>query len=101
MRVYHFLVPTNGTKVRLEDWDGRPYTKIVQEAGGIDKDFIYVVTQKTRDAIPINLNSYSRAILEKYRDGKFKADKAQAMNRFDKSLEDQDKLYPDVQDIES
>ena len=104
MRVYHYQIPPNGTKVKLVDWDGTPYTKIIQEAGGIEKardlfcfcaftslrfsdmfklcrsdideQYIYVVTQKTHDAIPINLNSYSRAILDKYKDGKFKGNKA-------------------------
>jgi len=104
MRVYHYEVPANGTEVKLYDMDGLPYTKIVQEAGGIakardlfcfcaftslrfsdmynlcrsniDDNFIHVVTQKTHDSLPINLNSYSRAILDKYKDCKFKRDKA-------------------------
>lgn len=104
MRVYHYNVPANGTKVKLSDEYGLSYCKVVQEAGGIerardlfcfcaftslrfsdmyklrrsdiDEQFIHVVTQKTHDSIPINLNSYSRAILDKYKECKFKDDKA-------------------------
>ena len=104
MRVYHYQIPANGTVVTLQDEGGQPYQKMVQEAGGIEKardlfcfcaftslrfsdmfklkrsdiddQFIHVVTQKTHDTLPINLNSYSRAILEKYKDCKFKNDKA-------------------------
>lgn len=104
MRVYYYKVPVNGTKVKLVNEDGLPYFKTVQEAGGIEKardlfcfcaftslrfsdmyklrrsdideQYIHVVTQKTHDTIPINLNSYSCAILDKYKECKFKDDKA-------------------------
>ena len=35
-----------------------------------------MVTQKTHDTLPINLNSFSRAVLDKYKDYNFKNDKA-------------------------
>lgn len=42
----------------------------------VKKDYIVVVTQKTTDGLIIELNKYSRAILEKYKDAKFPNDKA-------------------------
>lgn len=104
LRVYHYDVPPNGMVVKLFDYEGLPYEKVVSEAGGIEKardlfcfcaftslrfsdmyklrrsdiddEFIHVVTQKTHDTLPINLNSFSRAILDKYKDCRFKDDKA-------------------------
>ena len=104
LRIYDYKVPPNGAIVNLYDEDGLPYQKVIEESGGIEKardlfcfcaftslrfsdmyklrrsdiddNFIHVVTQKTRDDIPINLNSYSRAILDKYKDFRFKDDKA-------------------------
>ena len=32
------------------------------------ENYIYVTTQKTNDRLPIDLNPYSKAILEKYKD---------------------------------
>lgn len=40
------------------------------------EDRIEVVTEKTTDALSIDLNDYSRAILEKYKDSKFRGGKA-------------------------
>ena len=34
-------------------------------------DTLYVTTQKTNDRLPINLNSFAKEILEKYKDTKF------------------------------
>jgi integrase len=34
-------------------------------------NYIFVTTQKTNDRLPIDLNKYSKAILEKYKDQKF------------------------------
>lgn len=96
----HYQIPPNGAIVTLNDQRGLPYQKLVQEAGGIEKardlfcfcaftslrfsdmynlrrsdiddQFIHVVTLKTHDTLPINLNTYSRAILDKYKDCKFK-----------------------------
>ena len=42
----------------------------------IDKDYINVITEKTDDYVRINLNKYTRAILEKYKVEKFDNDLA-------------------------
>ena len=34
----------------------------------VAENYIYVTTQKTNDRLPIDLNPYSKAILEKYKD---------------------------------
>ena len=94
IQLYHFQIPDNGTVVTLKDMYGNTYEKTVREAGALEKtrdlfcfcaftslrysdmanlkrtdikeDCIYITTQKTNDSIPINLNSFSKAILEKY-----------------------------------
>jgi len=104
LRIYHFSVPPTGTMVNLKDMDGKPYVKLVKESAAIgrardlfcfcaftslrysdmaklcrsdiDRDYIYVTTQKTHDRLPIDLNSYSRAILERYADNRFKKARA-------------------------
>ena len=37
----------------------------------ITGDILYITTQKSHDRLPINLNKYAKAILEKYQDCKF------------------------------
>ena len=99
MRVYNFQIPANGTKVTLHTADGREYQKTVEDAGALAKtrdcfcfcaftslrysdmakllrsdiygDKIKVVMKKTHDSVEIELNKYSRAILEKYADCNF------------------------------
>mgnify|MGYP002624815019 FL=1 len=104
MKVYHFQIPPTGTLVGLTDMSGKSYIKRVQDAPAlerardlfcfcaftslrysdmaklcrtdIDHDYIYVTTQKTHDRLPIDLNSYARAILDKYACKKFKGNRA-------------------------
>lgn len=99
LHLYHFDIPANGTKVTLTDMDGNEYEKTVHEAGALAKtrdlfcfcaftslrysdmakvkrtdiigDCLYVTTQKTNDRLPIDLNSFAKAILEKYKDEQF------------------------------
>lgn len=115
LKLYHFIVPPTGAVVTLKDMDGNQYEKRVTESAAlsrakdlfcfcaftslrysdmaklcrsdIDENYIYVTTQKTHDRIPIDLNSYSRAILAKYADKQYKKNRAlpvitnQQMNR--------------------
>ncbi len=37
----------------------------------ISGDYIYITTQKTNDRLPINLNSFAKEILDKYKDCRF------------------------------
>lgn len=104
LRLYHYSVPATGTHVHLVDMDGNAYEKVVQESAAlerakdlfcfcaftslrysdmaklcrtdIDHDYIYVTTQKTHDRLPIDLNSYSQAILDKYAQKHFKGNRA-------------------------
>lgn len=104
LRIYHYKVPPTGTIVTLRDLDGREYTKRVKGSAAIsrardlfcfcaftslrysdmaklcrsdiDRDYIYVTTQKTHDRLPIDLNSYAKAILDKYADRHFKGNRA-------------------------
>lgn len=104
LKLYHYSVPATGTHVHLVDMDGKEYDKVVQESAAlerakdlfcfcaftslrysdmaklcrtdIDHDYIYVTTQKTHDRLPIDLNSYSRAILDKYANKHFKGNRA-------------------------
>lgn len=100
--------------------DGNEYEKTVHEAGAlaktrdlfcfcaftslrysdmakvrrndIDGNMLYVTTQKTNDRLPIDLNSFALAILEKYKDQAFSGDLAlpvisnQKMNKYLKDL---------------
>ena len=98
LRLYNYQVPANGTKVKLTDMNGLEYEKTVQEAGALAKtrdlfcfcaftslrysdmakvkrsdiagDCLYITTQKTNDRLPIDLNSFAKAILDKYDDEK-------------------------------
>ena len=93
--LYHFQVPPTGARVRLTDMKGKAYEKRVEASRELEltrdlfcfcaftslrysdmanlrkrdvaEDYIYVTTQKTNDRLPIDLNPYSKAILEKYR----------------------------------
>lgn len=118
MRHYHYEVPGNGTEVTLKDMYCKEYTKKVEDAGGLIKtrdcfcaftslrysdlanlkrtdiegDTMYVTTIKTNDRLPINLNSFAKAILEKYKDQEYPYGRAlpdlanQLMNRYLKNL---------------
>lgn len=96
LKLYNYEIPPCGTKVKLIDMNGEEYEKKVEEAGALAKtrdlfcfcaftslrysdianlkrtdvgeDCIYVTTQKTNDRLPIDLNKFSRGILEKYKD---------------------------------
>ena len=104
IRLYHYVVPLTGTVVSLKDMDGNSYQKRVTCSAAlsrardlfcfcaftslrysdmaklcrsdIDKDYIYVTTQKTHDRLPIDLNSYAKAILNKYSGKIFKGNRA-------------------------
>lgn len=95
MTVCDFVTPPNGEVVELVDGDGKAYKKTVQNAGTLQlvrdvfcfccftslrysdvanlkrsdvfADYISITTVKTADSLKIELNDYSRAILEKYR----------------------------------
>lgn len=118
--LYNYEIPKNGTKVTLVNMNGEEYEKTVKEAGALAKardlfcfcvftslrfsdmynlrktdvadNYIYVTTQKTNDRLPIDLNPYSKAILEKYKDLDTVGDHAlpvisnQKMNQYLKDL---------------
>ena len=99
LTLYNYEIPVNGTKVILRTFEGLEYEKVVHDAGPLEKtrdmfcfcsftglrysdmahlkrtdvtdDYIYVTTQKTHDRLPINLNKYAKAILDKYKDCRF------------------------------
>ena len=58
----------------------------------ISGDILYITTQKTHDRLPININSFARGILDKYKDSKFPYGQAlpvitnQKMNDYIKDL---------------
>lgn len=92
MKVYRYEIPANGTKVKLHNYEGDEYEKVVHDATALAKtrdmfcfcaftslrysdmaalkrtdisgDYIYVTTQKTNDRLPINLNSFAKEILQ-------------------------------------
>ena len=94
LRLYHYEVPGNGTKVKLKNMYGEEYEKKVEDAGGliktrdcfcfcaftslrysdmanlkrtdIEEDTMYITTVKTHDRLPINLNKFAKEILKKY-----------------------------------
>lgn len=96
MRLYRYQVPANGTKVTLHTAAGKEYEKTVEDAAALAKtrdlfcfcaftslrysdmaklrrsditeEGLNVVTKKTHDRVTIELNNYSRAILDKYAD---------------------------------
>ena len=99
LKLYHYEIPANGTKVTLHTYEGEEYEKVVHDATALAKtrdmfcfcaftslrysdmaalkrtdisgDYIYITTQKTNDRLPINLNSFAKEILDKYKDCKF------------------------------
>ena len=104
IRLYRYEIPEDGTIVKLVNIDGEEYEKVVQNSAALSKtrdlfcfcaftslrysdmaklkrsdivgDYIYVTTQKTNDRLPIDLNEYSKAILDKYKAAKFPHDLA-------------------------
>ena len=99
LKLYNYEIPANGTEVSLQDLDGKEYKKTVTDASALNKTrdlfcfcaftslrysdmaklkrsdivngTINVTTQKTNDSLTIELNNYSRAILDKYKDTDF------------------------------
>ena len=99
LKLYKFEVPANGVKVKLHTYEGEEYEKVVHDSNALAKtrdlfcfcaftslrysdmaalkrsdingDYIYITTQKTNDRLPINLNSFAREILDKYKDSNF------------------------------
>ena len=97
--LYNYEIPANGTKVKLHNYAGEEYEKVVHDAGPLAKsrdmfsfcaftslrysdmanlkrtdiagDTLYITTQKTHDRLPINLNSFAKEILAKYEDHRF------------------------------
>lgn len=99
LTLYRYNVPANGTLVELKNQAGESYKKRVEDASALEKtrdlfcfcaftslrysdmaklkktdrvgDTIIVTTKKTSDALRIELNDYSAAILDKYQDRDF------------------------------
>lgn len=120
LKVYNYEIPENGSIVKLHKHDGEEYEKKVELASSLAKtrdlfcfcaftslrysdmaqvkrsdiagDIMYITTQKTNDRLPINLNSFAKAILDKYKDCKFPGNLAlpvitnQKMNDYLKDL---------------
>lgn len=104
MRVYNYVIPANGTEVKLTDSNGNEYTKTVHDAvalgvtrdifcfccftslrfsdaanlkrSNIENDCISITTIKTADTLKIELNKYAKAILAKYEGMELPHDKA-------------------------
>ena len=104
MTMYKFDIPEDGATIFLEDMNGRPYKKTVQNSSSMRKtrdlfcfcaftglrysdmaklkrtdissDTIKVVTEKTNDSLTIPLNKYAKTILAKYEDETFPGDLA-------------------------
>ena len=104
LKLYHYEIPANGTKVKLHDLNGNEYEKVVQEAGGMAKardlfcfcaftslrysdmaqlhrcdirnGAIYITTQKTHDSLIIQLSPQAEEILKKYEGQHFPMDLA-------------------------
>lgn len=98
-KLYNYEIPRNGTEVELVDVHGNTYPKTVHDASALEKtrdlfcfcaytslrysdaiklkrtdivdNCINVTTKKTYDTLSIDLNSRSRAILEKYESANF------------------------------
>ena len=94
LKLYHYDIPANGTKVKLHKNDGEEYEKSISDSAALEKtrdlfcfcaftslrysdmarlkktdiidDCIHIVTKKTADPLIIELNEYSKAILTKY-----------------------------------
>lgn len=120
LKLYQYQIPANQTKVTLHHYNGDEYEFKVEEAGALAKtrdlfcfcaftslrysdmakvkrsdiigDILYVTTKKTNDRLPIDLNSFAKEILEKYKDEKFPGGLAlpvisnQKMNKYLKDL---------------
>ena len=120
LKVYNYIVPANGTKVKLHNYEGEEYEKEVHDQAALEKtrdlfcfcaftslrysdmaalkrtditgDILYITTQKTNDRLPININKYAKAILDKYKKEKFPGGLAlpvisnQRMNEYLKDL---------------
>ena len=120
IKLYNFQVPDNGVVVKLHKYDGEEYEKTVHDKAALEKtrdmfcfcaftslrysdmaalkrtdidgEYIYITTQKTNDRLPINLNKYAKAILEKYKGEKFPDNRAlpvitnQRMNEYLKDV---------------
>ena len=120
LRIYNYSIPANGSKVTLHKNDGEEYEKEVHDRAALEKtrdlfcfcaftslrysdmaalkrtdvtdDCIYITTQKTNDRLPINLNKYAKAILDKYKEQKYPGGLAlpvitnQRMNEYIKDL---------------
>lgn len=120
LKVYNYEIPANQTVVKLHRHNGEEYEFKVEEAGAlaktrdlfcfcaftslrysdmakvkrsdIDGNMLYVTTQKTNDRLPIDLNAFARAILDKYKNEKFPGNLAlpvisnQKMNKYLKDL---------------
>ena len=99
LKLYKYEIPANGMKVKLHNYEGKEYEKEVHDSaalaktrdlfcfcaftslrysdmaslkrGDIHEDYIDITTQKTYDHLPINLNTFAKEILEKYKDCKF------------------------------
>ena len=99
LKLYNYAIPANGSKVKLHNYEGKEYEKVVHDAGPLAKtrdmfcfcaftslrysdmanlkrtdiagDTMYITTQKTHDRLPINLNSFAKEILAKYEDQRF------------------------------
>lgn len=99
MKLYNYKVPANGTEVTLHDNQGEEKKKTVHNSAALEKtrdlfcfcaftslrysdmakvkrsdiigDYLYITTQKTNDRLPIDLNTFAKAILDKYKDEKF------------------------------
>lgn len=99
LKLYNYVIPANGSKVKLHNYDGKEYEKVVHDAGPLAKtrdmfcfcaftslrysdmanlkrtdiagDTMYITTQKTHDRLPINLNSFAKEILARYEGQRF------------------------------
>lgn len=120
LKLYRYEIPANGSKVQLLDNNGNEYEKQVHDASGLSmtrdlfcfcaftslrysdmanlrrndiKDgILYITTQKTNDRIPIDLNAFTKEILDKYAKEQFPDNRAlpvisnQKMNKYLKDL---------------
>ena len=99
LQLLRYEIPSEGTKVTLHTADGKEYEKIVEDSKALAKtrdcflfscfsglrysdmsqlkktdirdNKIHITTQKTSDDLVIELNKYSKGILEKYADCNF------------------------------
>lgn len=99
IRLYNYEIPADFSLVKLTDIEGKPYKKLVEhsktlervkdvfcftcftslrysDVSALKKENIYdgyieLTSKKTVDALRIELNKYSKAILDKYKDFSF------------------------------